>query len=218
MQVTLKNNENHLIVKTRLDDERRSLANFFSILDKDAVDEIEIADCPDAKIPRNIQRFEHLQSLTFLRCHALTEFPAELGRLPELRSLGFIRCADFYSLERIEQCRNLEVLHVSGCECFNEIPDEIGQIETLRALDLSYSDNIRWIELSKLPQSLRLLDMHGCWQGDFDPEQARRLRLVSLQIQDLAKIADWDSEPAIDDICNQLRHTLALRNGYALDS
>ena len=217
MQIFLKNSDNQLYVKTQLEDDRRALANFLSILDKDMIDEMEIVDCKDPKMPRNLQRFEHLHALKFLRCHALTGIPAELGGLQELRSLAFIRCADFHDLSGIRKCRNLEALHISGCECFDDIPAEIHELGHLRALDLSYSESITWIDLALLPESLRLLDMHGCWQGDFSPEDAQKLRLVSLQIQDMSRELDWDNEPVIPDICTQLRHTLALRNGCALD-
>ncbi|MBO4351364.1 MAG: hypothetical protein J6A01_10510, partial [Proteobacteria bacterium] len=178
----------------------------------------EIIDCKDPKIPRNIQRFEQLHSVRFVRCHALTGLGAELGQLPALRELGFIRCADFHDLTGIGKCKNLVVLHVSGCDCFDDVPEELAKLEHLRALDLSYSESVGWINLAMLPKSLRLLDMHGCWQGDFSPEDIRGLRLVSLQIQDMSKGIDWDKEPVISDLATQLRHTLALRNGCALDS
>ena len=218
MQIILKDSENNLIVKTQLEDDRRALVNFLSILDKDRIDEMEIIDCKDQKIPRNIQRFERLNRLRFVRCHALTRLGPELGKLPALRELGFIRCADFHNLNGIRQCQNLVALHVSGCDCFSDVPEELAELEHLRALDLSYSECVGWINLAMLPKSLRLLDMHGCWQGDFSPEDIRGLHLISLQIQDMSKGLDWDHEPVIPDLGTQLRHTLALRNGCALDS
>ena len=218
MQIILKNSDNNQMVKVTLDDERRSLANFLAFLDTNQIDEMEVIDCKDAKMPRNLQYFASLHTLRFVRCHSMTGVAPELGRLPMLKKLGWVKCADFYDLRGIETCSSLEVLQVSGCDAFDTLPDGIANLSHLRALDLSYCESLGWVDLRLLPQSLRLLDMHGCWQGDFDPDVAMQMRLISLQIQDVSKEIDWDGESSIDDICTQLRHSMALRNGYALDN
>lgn len=218
MQVTLRNSESETQVTLRLSDERRALANFLSIVNTSVIDELEISDLTESKLPKNIQKLTKLKVLRLVRCHALASLPENLDGCPMLKELAIIKCADFHDLRGISELKNLRVLHVSGCECFEDIPDELAQMENLKAIDFSYSDGIRWISVRDLPQNLRLLDMHGCWQSDFSDSEASDLKLVSLQIQDLSRFSDLDAEPLISNICVQLRHTMTLRDGCGLDA
>ncbi len=217
MQINLKTCESDIKVTLRLSDERRTLANFLSILDASQIDELEICDLTENKLPKNIQRLTNLKVLRFIRCHSLTVFPSEIAACEHLREVGFIKCADFHALEGISELSNLRVLHISGCESFEDIPKELQQMSCLQALDLSYSEGICWLPIEVLPKSLRLLDMHGCWRCQFAEHDASNLKLVSLQIQDLARIPDLDTAESIPELISQLHHSMMLRDGCGLD-
>ncbi|MBR4986025.1 MAG: hypothetical protein IKY83_09840 [Proteobacteria bacterium] len=217
MQITLRNAETNTRTSLVLPDERRALFNFLSFVDGAAIDAIEIADMPDDKLPRNIQRLSRLKALTLVRCHALTGLPAELAKCP-LKELAFIKCADFHDLTGIRKCPGLEVLHISGCDAFSSLPEELADLTMLRALDLSYSESIQWIDLSILPKSLKILDMHGCWQADFDADALAGLHIASLQIQDTVHLPELLDAPAMPELEIQLRHILTTRDGCGLDA
>ena len=207
MRLIIQDSQQNITVTTDLSDERRSLANFLSILDPRCVESCEIRDLKESRLPKNIQRLSHLRQLTLVRCHALESLPPELG---------FMRCADFHDLHGIGKLGSLEVLHVSGCDSFDTLPEELSEMHALKALDLSYSEGISWIDLAQLPKSLKLLDMHGCWRASFDPEQVGSLGLVSLQIQELSKLSESDA--VISDLETQLRHMMTMRDGCGLDA
>lgn len=217
MQINLKACESDIKVSLRLSDERRALANFLSILDDSKIDELEICDLTENKLPKNIQRLTNLKVLRLIRCHSLTTFPSEIASCECLRELGFIKCADFHDLEGISELSDLRVLHISGCESFEELPEELREMCNLQALDLSYSEGICWLPIEVLPKSLRLLDMHGCWRCQFSEHEARNLKLVSLQIQDLARIPNLNTAESIPELISQLHHSMTLRDGCGLD-
>ena len=216
MRLIIQDSQQNITVTVDLSDDRRSLANFLSILDPRCVETCEIRDLKESRLPRNIQRLSHLRQLTLVRCHALESLPPELCKCSELRELGFMRCADFHDLRGIGKLGSLEVLHVSGCDSFDTLPEELSEMHALKALDLSYSEGISWIDLAQLPKSLKLLDMHGCWRASFDPEQVGSLGLVSLQIQELSKLSDSDA--VISDLETQLRQMMTMRDGCGLDA
>lgn len=215
MQIIIKSSSDSKLSLV-LSDERRSLANFLSILKSDSVSELEIVDYKDSKIPKSLQSFNNLTSLSFRRCHNILSFPKEIASCPSLKKLAFFQCADFHSLDGVSLCSSLETLHVSRCDAFDDIPQELTLLHNLRALDFSYCEQISFIDFACLPPSLRLLDMHGCFRASFDDLQAQNLRLVSLMIQDASN--DLDKMDAIDDIVPLLHHMMSLRDGCALDN
>ena len=217
MKIQIKNLDQSTVVVLELPDERRALQNFLSLLDAESISEIEISDYKESKYPRALSRFSALKTLRFVRCHALTGVGSELVKCQSLQTLAWVRCADFYDLRGIEQCKKLSVLHVSGCECFESLPESLQQMTHLQALDLSYSTGIGWLDFENLPSSLRLLDIHGCWRADFDDSIAARMPLVSVQVQDVSRIADFNAEPVLDNTVMHLRHTLSMRDGCGLD-
>lgn len=218
MQITLRNRETETRVTLRLSDERRALANLLSIINTDVIDELEIHDLTESKLPRQLQKLTHLRALRLVRCHAVTELPDFLSGCAELEEVFIQKCADFHDLRGISELRRLKVLHVSGCDCFEDIPEEMAQMGTLKAIDFSYCEALGWIPVRHFPESLRLLDVHGCWRADFSDSDAAGLKLVSLQIQDLSRMPDLDAEQVIPNLCMQLRHTMTLRDGCGLDA
>ena len=216
MKIVIGSCENDKLVDVHLSDERQSLACFLSILAPESIESFEISDLTDSKLPRILQRFTHLKSLSLIRCHALTDISSI--RCCNIQELSIIKCADFHDLLGISAFKSLKILHVSGCDAFDSLPEELENMPALNALDLSYCDSIGWINLATLPKNLKILDMHGCWRADFNDADANKLGIVSLQIQDVVHLEDFSSWPVIPNMITQLRHSMTMRDGCGLDS
>ena len=208
MQLTIKSDEREADVTLNINDERRELNNLLSMLDSNAVSELELSDLKGDRIPRAITGIAGLHTLTFRRCHALRGIPSELKRCAGLKKLSFIQCADFYDLRGIASLGALESLHVSGCDCFDTLPDEIRNMSNLKAFELSCCTSVAWLDLDILPESLRLLDIHGDVNAEFDDSAADHLHLASVQIQDETRIASLGDAPLIHNIASLLRKSI----------
>ncbi len=187
MQLRIFSTHTSRPVTVTLSDERRALANALSILDRETVTGLDIDDCPDERLPKNLSAFPNLASLKLTRCHAISGVSQELTSCPALRDLALIQCADFCDVSGIARCPALRAFHACGCDGLQAFSPDAPLPNALLALDLSHTPSLEWIALEKLPPSLRILDVHGCPNLNFEDSAVLRLHLVSTQIQDLSR-------------------------------
>lgn len=196
---------------------RRNLGNLLDVLDPEVLDSLVITGYQASRLPRTFARLKSLRTLSFVRCHHLTNLSNVLEACTALEELSFDHCADFHDLTGIGGYPNLRCLHICSCDIFEDIPAELKQAKSLIALDISYCRATHFLKLEHLPQSLKILDPRGSFPLLFDPELAKVLRVVSLNIQDyshgIETLMTW---PLLEDLPERLRRVIEIRDyaGY----